>query len=119
MREGPALYLRQVNPIANQALNPIFIILKGQIQDKSTGMGHLLFKLIVDQIQDVLLFNRHSFLQLSQDVFFNRKKAVLQVAVFIGLRRVFLEELSALEEFLDHALDADVNKVVFFAYCFC
>ena len=50
MSERAALYLGQVDLVADQALNPILVVLEGQIQDKAARVGQLLLELVVDQV---------------------------------------------------------------------
>ena len=113
MREEPALNLGQIEPIGNQNVNPGFVVLKREIEDESPRECRFLFKLIIKQIENILVIDRISLLQLSNNKFLNSQQPLLGIALLIHLRRVLLEKLGPLEQLLHHTLNTNIHQTIF------
>lgn len=50
MCEKSALYLGEIQPVANEDFYPEFTVLKGQIYDESSRLGVVFLKLIVQKV---------------------------------------------------------------------
>lgn len=113
MSEKSTVYFGKHDLVTDNSVNPIFFVLKGQVKDEAPTLSELFFKLVVDEIQNILLLNRLTVTQIFDDALFNGCEPSSNVSFLISFGWVFLKELDPLEHFIDCAFHTDVNKVVF------
>ena len=112
--EEPASNFRDVDTIANDCLVPEWAVLEWQVQNVPSGLGELLFEFNVNQIEDILFLDLPPFLQIFQNALFNLEQPILDIAVLVGLWRVFFELVGSGEDLFDHALQADIHQRILF-----
>lgn len=107
----------KLNLVVDYSFNPVLFILKWKIKDKSTALRQVLLKLIVNQVEHILLLNRLSQVKIFNNTLLNGCQSTNHIAILIGFRWILFKELDSLENLVNNTFDTDVHKIKLFGSC--
>jgi hypothetical protein len=111
--EEAAVEFGQGDLVADDCVDPVLVVLEGQVQDEAAALSQVFFELVVDQVQNILFFDSFTQVEVFDNAFFDWSQAADDIAFFISFGWVFLKELDSFKDFIDGCFEADVDEVEF------